>query len=99
MVIEELRSTFVRMELPELIVTDNRTCFKSEESEEFLRRNGIKHVTPALYHLDLNGLAERAVQISETRFEESNQWFTESSSRNSLVLIPGYPSDNNRSCF
>jgi len=33
-VIEELRSTFVRMGLPELIVTDNGTRFKSEEFKE-----------------------------------------------------------------
>ena len=60
-VIEELRSTFARFGLPELIVTDNGPCFMSEEFELFVQKNGIKHVTSAPYHPASNGLAERAV--------------------------------------
>lgn len=62
-VIEELRSTFARYGMPEMIVTDNGSCFKSKEFEQFLLSNGIKHVTSAPYHPASNGLAERAVQI------------------------------------
>ena len=62
-VIGELRSTFARFGLPEMIVTDNATCFRSEEFETFLEQNGVKHVTSAPYHPASNGLAERAVQI------------------------------------
>ena len=62
-VIEELRSTFVRFGLPEVIVTDNGTCFKSNEFETYLRRNGVKHITSAPYHPASNGLAKRAVQV------------------------------------
>ena len=62
-VIEELRSTFARFGLPELIAMDNGTCFKSEEFEYFLQRKGIKHVTSAPYHPASNGLAELALQI------------------------------------
>ena len=62
-VIEELRSLFARFGLPELVVTDNGTCFVSSEFKDFLRVNGVKHSTSAPYHPASNGLAEHAVQI------------------------------------
>lgn len=46
-----------------MVVTDNGTGFVSTEFEEFLRANGVKHTTSALYHPTSNGLAERAVQV------------------------------------
>ena len=63
LVIEELRTLFARFGIPESIVTDNGTCFVSEEFESFLKTNGIRHTTSAPYHPSSNGLAERAVQI------------------------------------
>ena len=63
LVIEELRTLFARFGIPESIVTDNGTCFVSEEFESFLKTNGIRHTTSASYHPSSNGLAERAVQI------------------------------------
>ena len=62
-VIDELRSWFARFGIPETIVSDNGTCFVSEEIEAFFRSNGIQHLTSAPYHPASNGLAERAVQI------------------------------------
>lgn len=60
--IEKLRMVFATHGLPDVLVSDNGTCFTSEEFGEFLRRNGIRHRTSALYHPSSNGLAERAVQ-------------------------------------
>ena len=60
--IEKMRSTFATHGLPEMLVTDNGSAFTSQEFTDFLRKNGIRHVTSAPYHPATNGLAERAVQ-------------------------------------
>ena len=60
--IEKLRSVFATHRLPEVLVSDNGSVFTSAEFDEFVRRNGIKHLTSAPYHPASNGLAERAVQ-------------------------------------
>ena len=61
--VELLRPLFAQFGLPETIVTDNGSCFTSEEFVYFLEQNTIKHITSAPYHLSTNGLAERVVQI------------------------------------
>ncbi len=62
-VISKFRFLFSQFGVPETIVSDNGTCFTSEEFAIFLKSNGIKHYTSAPYHPASNGLAERAVQI------------------------------------
>ena len=61
--IESLRKAFSVHGPPDVIVSDNATCFVSDEFKKFMSLNGIKHVTSAPYHPASNGLAERAVQI------------------------------------
>lgn len=60
--IMKMRQCFSTHGLPKMIVTDNGTCFTSEEFKIFMKRNGIQHVMSAPYHPSSNGLAERAVQ-------------------------------------
>ncbi|KAL6471846.1 hypothetical protein MHYP_G00204960 [Metynnis hypsauchen] len=60
--IECLRTSFSQHGIPEIIVSDNGTCFTSEQFQEFAEKNGIRHITTAPYHPSSNGLAERAVQ-------------------------------------
>ena len=60
--IQKLWSMFAIHGLPELLVSDNGSVFTSVEFQEFLSRNGVRHLTSAPYHPSSNGLAERAVQ-------------------------------------
>ena len=60
--IQILRSVFATHGLPQKVVTDNGTSFTSQEFQEFMKANGIKHVTSSPYHPSTNGLAERCVQ-------------------------------------
>ncbi len=60
--IEHLRQMFAMYGLPEQVVSDNGPQFTSEEFAEFLKQNGVKHITSAPYHPSTNGLAERFVQ-------------------------------------
>ena len=59
--ITRLRQTFAVLGLPITIVSDNGSCFTSDEFEQFCKANGIKHVKCSPYHPSSNGLAERAV--------------------------------------
>ena len=45
--IKALRGMFATHGLPEMLVSDNGTAFKSGEFQEFVTRNGIRHVTTA----------------------------------------------------
>ena len=65
-----LRSLFVRQGLPCVIVSDNGPQFRSEEFSQFLRRNGVKHVTSAPYHPQSNGQVERLVHRFKQSYEE-----------------------------
>ena len=60
--ISKLRSTFATHGLPEVIVSDNGPAFTSSEFQQFVKANGMRHMTSAPYHPASNGLAERAVQ-------------------------------------
>ena len=70
-VIDLSRRLFAQVGIPEVPVTDNGSCFVSEEFETFLSKNGIKHILSAPFHPATNGLAERAVQkVLKRRKEE-----------------------------
>ncbi len=55
--IDRLRRTFAEQGVPEVLVSDNATCFTSDEFKEFTAKNGIHHITSPAYHPNSNGLA------------------------------------------
>ena len=55
--IEKLRQSFAVHELPETVVTDNGTCFTSDEFSVFTRHHGINRIKSAPYHTSTNSLA------------------------------------------
>ena len=57
-----LRMLFARFGIPREIVSDNGPQFISHEMKEFLKSNGIRHMTSAPFNPRTNGLAERFVQ-------------------------------------
>ena len=65
--IGKLKQLFATHGLPKTIVTDNGSLFTSYEFQDFVKRNGIRHVTSAPHHPSSNGLAERAVQLVKKR--------------------------------
>ena len=68
--ISKLRSVFATHGLPEICVSDNASCFKSEEFGDFMARNRIRHVTSAPYHPSTHGCVERAVQTFKSAMEK-----------------------------
>ena len=61
--IEKLRQAFANDGLPEMVVSDNGSGFRSEEIADFMARNGILHVKTAPRHPSSNGLVETSVRI------------------------------------
>ena len=71
--IEQLTSIFSVHGLPEVLVTDNGSCFTSTEFKEFIKQNGIHHICTAPYHPASNGQAERAVKIIKDSLKRATQ--------------------------
>ena len=67
-----LRNVFSTHGIPEVLVSDNGTAFCSEEFNNFVKRNGIRHIRSAPYHPATNGLAERAVQTLKEALKKSD---------------------------
>ncbi|RXN15281.1 gypsy-18 is [Labeo rohita] len=64
-----LRHLWASYGFPKELVSDNGPPFTSREFEEFLRKNGVRHVLSPPYHPATNGQAERVVQIFKKAWE------------------------------
>ncbi|KAI5721049.1 hypothetical protein M8J77_015290 [Diaphorina citri] len=67
--ISALRRMFAGNGIPNILVTDNASIFKSEEFEQFCKVLGIAHRTSAPYHPASNGQAERTVQTFKRKLK------------------------------
>jgi transposase InsO family protein len=65
--IDVLRQKFADFGLPDTLVSDNATTFKSREMVEFCKRNGICQLFSPIFHPQSNGRAERAVQSFKSK--------------------------------
>ena len=69
--LSKLRHVFSIFGLPDVLVSDNASAFTSEEFQQFVKRNGIRHVTSSPHHPATNGLVERAVQSFKQAMRKS----------------------------
>ena len=65
--VSRLRRIFATHGLPLVLVSDNGSSFVGEVFEQFMTKNGIRHIFSAPYHPASNGQAERMVRT----FKES----------------------------
>ena len=68
--IEGLRQMFATHGVPNTLVSDNGSCFTSEQFANLCNRNRITHITSAPFHPASNGLAERAVQTFKAKLKQ-----------------------------
>ena len=53
-----------------MLVNDNGPNFTSYEFQQFMKHNGIKHITVPVYHLASNDQGERAIQVFKEGIEK-----------------------------
>ena len=66
--IRALGSIFSRYGFPEQLVGDNGPQLTSGEFKNFLKSNGIRHITTAPWHPSSNGIPKRFVQTLKKLF-------------------------------
>uniref|UniRef100_A0A183BSK2 Integrase catalytic domain-containing protein n=1 Tax=Globodera pallida TaxID=36090 RepID=A0A183BSK2_GLOPA len=64
----KLKSLIARYGLPETVVSDNGTQFRSHQFATFTKSNGIDHIFSAPYAPQSNGQAERMVDTFKRAF-------------------------------
>ena len=67
-----LRIHFATHGLPQICVSDNRSCFRSKESERFMKRNSILHIKSVHphHHPATNGCTERLGRTFKNTFRK-----------------------------
>lgn len=74
-VINHCKSQFSRHGIPDVLISDNSPQSSSHEFQQFIKHYQIDHHTSSPYHLQSNGMAEKAVQtIKKADKEGSTCW-------------------------
>ena len=85
--IEKFREMFATHVVPATLVSDNGSNFTSLEFQEFMKKNGTKHIKVARYHPASNGFAEKAVRIFKEGYEKMEGGsYHDLSFSNSLII-------------
>ena len=71
--IEVMREVFAKNGLPECLVSDNGPQFVSEMFHNFMKVNGVRHVTSTPYHPRTNGQVERLVYTFQQAMKASRK--------------------------
>uniref|UniRef100_A0A8D8PMG0 RNA-directed DNA polymerase n=2 Tax=Cacopsylla melanoneura TaxID=428564 RepID=A0A8D8PMG0_9HEMI len=69
--IHVLREYFSNWGIPRILVSDNGTSLCSHEMENFLQKNGVKHICIAPFHPASNGAAENLVRTFKNFLKKS----------------------------
>ncbi|GBN52888.1 Transposon Tf2-11 polyprotein [Araneus ventricosus] len=74
--IKVMREIFATHGIPDSVASDNGSQYTSEEFQNFLSKNGIRHILVAPYHPSSNGQAERVVQTTKDALKRiiSGDW-------------------------
>lgn len=70
--IKVCRNIFATFGIPNILVSDHGTQFKSGEFKKFLDQNGVVHKLGAPYHPATNGQAERFIQTFKNKLYITN---------------------------
>ena len=57
LVVNALKSVFSNFGMPEIIISDNDPCYKSQEFNDFCARFEINHITGASHNHQANSIA------------------------------------------
>ena len=71
--IEVMHEVFLRNGIPECLVSDNGLQFVSEVFQNFMKVNGVRHVTSAPYHPRTTGQVERLVYTFKQEMKASRK--------------------------
>ena len=75
-IIKELKATFARYGVPDILVTDNGPQFASAEFAVFAKAWGFDHVTSSPHHTQSNGKAENAVKTVKRLFKKFSHLYS-----------------------
>eukprot|EP00731_Ephydatia_muelleri_P026502 Em0018g602a len=70
--VDQLHSVFARWGIPQQVVSDNGPQFVSQEFDQFMSVNNIKHLKSSTSHPATNGLAEYFVQTPKQALKYQN---------------------------
>ena len=75
-VLRAMQNIFADFGIPKVIISDNGTCYKSQEFNNFCARFEINHITGASYNHQANSIAEHMIQTIKQLMvkNQNNTW-------------------------